>query len=1548
MTDKEAFQNYPAKIVIKIESGEYLHNDDIVENSVKWTRSLSDETSFVIGKCNSSSFEFTVYEESTYPKRGQEIFVWAYADVPDDDEEDYICYIGKFYVYSNRRTQNRLYREIVCYDRIYSLGLVTVEKWLKGFEQSHTGGYLFKDMKNSFFEYYGLTDRSRVNSWIREAFEISGLSDTAYSMSARDFLQSMCEWNGANGYIDGSGNFRLICKNGYVWRKISISKDDYSPSQANIEDYYVKKVGELVVILTKEDGEERESYVAYENDNVYTITDNLFAMANGINEFIAKSIYLNAEWIIGDGYNPYSVTSDFDPYAELGDTVEIEGIDGEKYTSRVMHIEVSGLPYFKMTIRANGEEEYGGTLNVSSNVLGGLSKSQVNILQNSQNLEGLNVKVLAVEEEVADKITVADLTADNLKAGVAQINSLTADDAFIKNIQATAISSEYIESEVAKIGYLKADDIESDTGAFHYLYTDVLEATYATIAGVRAGYADIDFANVNVANIGSAKLTEFFSRSGYVQHETVGTEDVQYLRGVKIVGDIIEADTISAKSLILRNETETGDYTDGLIWQINAQSGELTQQQLTEEQYRKKLDGTDLVAHSVTAREITTEKIQGSTGYIQFGDEVLDDGTIVRGPNLNLNNELIYRNGKLELNLASLDIKIGNAVNYAIDNVTIGGRNLLLNTGNISVTHSGGSTPYTIGGLYPSTSIPSGTQITISVQLDATDVVWGSSGYRRAGIEGYNGSQYIGTWGGAEVSNGNNIVKVVTGTWSGRVSKTFTLTADITTGTQFSLYVQQLSSGTMKVSNAKLEVGNKATDWSPAPEDSITYTDTVASKISSAKVVTSTKAALSLSDIQLFSTYEREEPWSNLAEDVSDFQIGDLVYVKRRCSNFNNAYVYIKGTVIKVNDSHSLTLSMLGFEAPMPTSNPIAYINATGETVKIEAKHVDITGAVTFSSFSSDLQSSYNSVSSNASNALTKANSASTAASNAQSTANSASSAAATAQTAANNANTTVNNVANTTVRRFTQTIDLSGSQYNQNTYYPAVTRSAMPVDYTVMFEVGCIVQLNSGTKPSWSTHASGFSVTVRAKYKRYGWGTTDGRQYCTENYYAHCDKQPVYACEQNMYNSKVIFMLRGGGQYFMSTEFYTDGWDVYTSQTDIYGSSTYPWYVAPVTDPAVSMSGNRSALLKRTSERDVLAWCRAEDVTKIDGGTIYTNSIKANSIDVTDLFAQKITASGSITSKSSDSSYSVLDNGSVTNYYSNDNLASYLTTSRLSMFNSSNKQTVALIGNPAGYLAFADGKIYMQADNPSLSNDGGNIVAQSVIHSDLGFTAGSDNTMSIKPQISNEVNFGGTDTSTTIFFGYRATDSRPKPENFVFGTGNGTANVKAKAFYENGSLLSNTYQAKGNYLASGGSIASGNTSGVTGGAIYSWLRGINNRTRLEATNSGTVSVSSGTNTLLSYISLSAGCYVLVGCAAENAGAGTHLVNIHFASSGTGAALDRFCQRTQMTGASKVTNMQVAHIMNITSTTTVYLVGTQDSGSNRTFSNIGIEALKIY
>lgn len=60
----------------------------------------------------------------------------------------------------------------------------------------------------------------------------------------------------------------------------------------------------------------------------------------------------------------------------------------------------------------------------------------------------------------------------------------------------------------------------------------------------------------------------------------------------------------------------------------------------------------------------------------------------------------------------------------------------------------------------------------------------------------------------------------------------------------------------------------------------------------------------------------------------------------------------------------------------------------------------------------------------------------------------------------------------------------------------------------------------------------------------------------------------------------------------------------------------------------------------------------------------------------------------------------------------------------------------------------------------------------------------GTDESMKLYAQYSNEVNFGGANASDTIFFGYRAVDSKPIPSSFIFGGSGGTSTIRAGAVY--------------------------------------------------------------------------------------------------------------------------------------------------------------------
>lgn len=128
-------------------------------------------------------------------------------------------------------------------------------------------------------------------------------------------------------------------------------------------------------------------------------------------------------------------------------------------------------------------------------------------------------------------------------------------------------------------------------------------------------------------------------------------------------------------------------------------------------------------------------------------------------------------------------------------------------------------------------------------------------------------------------------------------------------------------------------------------------------------------------------------------------------------------------------------------------------------------------------------------------------------------------------------------------------TIDASG--LDEDTYYPVTITLSVGHNYRI--EV--LVQLDSGTKPSWSTHNSGFAVRFIEEVQGDGWGTIAVRRkiidyedsFCTANVH------PIKRVIQMKNSSTEVIYVRGGGKYF----FFVSG-SSFNTCTPILRTSTY------------------------------------------------------------------------------------------------------------------------------------------------------------------------------------------------------------------------------------------------------------------------------------------------------------------------------------------------------------------------------------------------------
>ena len=141
----------------------------------------------------------------------------------------------------------------------------------------------------------------------------------------------------------------------------------------------------------------------------------------------------------------------------------------------------------------------------------------------------------------------------------------------------------------------------------------------------------------------------------------------------------------------------------------------------------------------------------------------------------------------------------------------------------------------------------------------------------------------------------------------------------------------------------------------------------------------------------------------------------------------------------------------------------------------------------------------------------------------------------------------------------------------DQNTWYPVVSMNTIP--YGGLRHIKCNVQLNSGSKPSWSTHSAGFTVNLDLLVTAFGQGTTYANSICLNNDSNWVTSGVNPAGYSQMGNGSVaVFWLRGGGQYRL----YAD-WDAdWTVKTSTYTNNEQS--VSPTTSyPGVSI--NRSTI---------------------------------------------------------------------------------------------------------------------------------------------------------------------------------------------------------------------------------------------------------------------------------------------------------------------------------------------------------------------------------
>ena len=150
------------------------------------------------------------------------------------------------------------------------------------------------------------------------------------------------------------------------------------------------------------------------------------------------------------------------------------------------------------------------------------------------------------------------------------------------------------------------------------------------------------------------------------------------------------------------------------------------------------------------------------------------------------------------------------------------------------------------------------------------------------------------------------------------------------------------------ITEVKIEKGNKATDWTPAPED-------VQSEIDAKKSTHTLSTTYSYTYAQLL-TYSNEYTTAWTVSSTADVSVGDTVRLKMTVSDMSNAPVYIIGTVTEIVNATRLKITSHGLDTTVIDGGNILTNSITAQ--QLNTTNINASKSLTVGAMTTDAQNS--------------------------------------------------------------------------------------------------------------------------------------------------------------------------------------------------------------------------------------------------------------------------------------------------------------------------------------------------------------------------------------------------------------------------------------------------------------------------------------------------------------------------------------------------------------------------------------------------------------
>lgn len=341
-------------------------NANIVSEQMTISRSLCSEPNLRYGRCESACLKIRianglenitglnvkVYMEAATDSNG---YLLAQngdylltedgkkIKLSDDEIESLTVCLGTYKVYSEKPTNDRMWRDLVCYDWMYDLLHLDASAWYNNLIFPLT----LQDLRYSFFATFfaGMdvtTPLINDSLVIQKGFIVDG------SLSGKTVMEAILEMNGVFGYINPENN-----KFDYISLPDAeeLTLDYYQDGTGSYENYVTDAITGIRAIGSNNDagttvGTTSNLYMIENNPIIYGI-EGTQALEDALDNLLSQ--------IENDSFRPFKVTTYGNPMLPLGTKVTIN-TRNETVTAYVISKEMTGIQSLKDTYEAKSEK----------------------------------------------------------------------------------------------------------------------------------------------------------------------------------------------------------------------------------------------------------------------------------------------------------------------------------------------------------------------------------------------------------------------------------------------------------------------------------------------------------------------------------------------------------------------------------------------------------------------------------------------------------------------------------------------------------------------------------------------------------------------------------------------------------------------------------------------------------------------------------------------------------------------------------------------------------------------------------------------------------------------------------------------------------------------------------------------------------------------------------------------------------------------------------------------------------------------------------------